>query len=74
MTDKLADAILGGRDVLPQSLFRSAVVSSASPLEITVGGQSGIPASRLASYTATLSDLVRVEETEAGYLIHGKIA
>lgn len=74
MTDKLADAILGDRDVTPGSAFRTAVVSSASPLEITVGGQSAIPASRLSSYTATLSDVVRVEETEAGYLIHGKIA
>lgn len=74
MTDKLAEAIIGPRDVQPASLFRTAVVSSTSPLEITVGGQAGIPASRLASYTAVNADTVRVEETEAGYLIHGKIA
>lgn len=74
MSDKLADAILGDRDVLPRSRFRTATVSSTSPLEITVGGQAGIPASRLAAYTATNGDTVRVEETEAGYLIHGKIA
>lgn len=74
MTDRLADAILGPGDVLPASTWRTVTVSSTSPLEITVGGQAGIPASTLAHYTPVNGHTVRVEETEAGYLIHGRIA
>lgn len=73
MRDAIAQALLP-RDVADHAVFRTAVVSSTSPLQIDIAGATAIDASRLAHYTATIGDTVRVEQTGDNYLIHGKIA
>lgn len=54
--------------------WRDAVVDGTSPLTITIGGATGIPAVRLAHYTPTIGDKVSVRQTEGRLLVEGKYA
>ena len=53
--------------------IRVGTVTSTSPLEVALGGQSGLSSARLSSYTATLNDQVLILQSEPDLIILGKI-
>jgi hypothetical protein len=56
-----------------RSPIRVGTVTSTSPLEVALGGQSGLSSARRSSYTATLSDQVLILQSEPDLIILGKI-
>lgn len=72
MRDPLADVLLAA-DTDDEARFRVATVSGTSPLEVAMGGETGLSASRLSSYTPTLNDRVLVLQGESDLTILGKL-
>lgn len=72
MRDDLADAVRQIVASLPR-LVRVGTVTSTSPLEVNLAGQTGLSASRNSNYTPTLSDTVLVLQTETDLIIICKI-
>lgn len=73
MKDYLADALLAA-DAADSLTLRIGTVTGTSPLEVNVGGQAGLTASRLSSYSSPgTADLVAVIQTKTDLLILGKI-
>ena len=56
-----------------RSPIRVGTVTSTSPLEVSLGGQSDLSSARLSSYTATLNDQVLILQSEPDLIILGKI-
>jgi hypothetical protein len=54
VNDALA-SVFFPQDMDVEARIRQAVVSSTSPVEVTLGGQSGIPAATCHRYTASVS-------------------
>ncbi len=72
MKDALANVLLGeDSDVQPR--VRQATVSGTSPTEVTLGGQSGIPAATCAGYTPNVSDVVLVIQLGTDLIIIDQI-
>lgn len=72
MKDPLADAFFG-RDNDPAARIRQAVVSGTSPTEVTLAGQSGIPAATCSGYSPVVSDVVLVIQLETDLIIIDKV-
>ena len=73
MRDYLADVLLP-EDSNDSLKLRVGTVTSTSPLEVSVGGQTGLTASRLSAYSAPgTADLVAILQTKTDLLILGKI-
>lgn len=73
MRSPLADALRGYRDVVLPTRARVGVVTSTSPLEVSLAGQSGLSAARINGYTPVLSDTVLVLQLEPDLIILGLI-
>lgn len=50
-----------------------AIIDNLAPLTITIRGQSGVPASRLSTYTPVVGHRVLVTQDGASYLVHARI-
>ncbi len=72
MNDALATVLLAG-DSDAQARVRQATVSGTSPVEVTLGGQSGIPAAYCANYTPNTNDDVLVIQLGTDLIIIDQI-
>jgi hypothetical protein len=72
VNDALADVFFQ-RDNDAPARIRQAVVSGTTPTEVTLGGQSGIPAATCANYTPVVNDVVLVIQLEVDLIIIDKI-
>ncbi len=72
MKDALANVLLSG-DTDTTLRGRQAVVSGTTPTEVTLGGQSGIPAASCANYTPVVNDVVFVVQLGPDLLIIDQI-
>lgn len=66
--DALSAVLLSG-DAEDTVRFRVALVTSSSPLEITMGGQGGLSASRCAAYSPSFGDRVLVLQSNTDLVI-----
>jgi hypothetical protein len=71
--DPIVDAIRDLLAKIPTDRHRVGKITSTSPLEVSLGGATGLSASRLASYTPTLGDLVLILQTDTDLVIKGKL-
>ena len=72
MSNPLADAIRG-RDVTIPTHARVGVVTSASPLEVSLAGGTGLSAARINGYTPSIGDTVLILQLEPDLIILGLI-
>jgi hypothetical protein len=53
--------------------LRQGTVSGTSPLEVTIGEQSGLSAQYFASYTPVIDDVVAIIQTKTDLLVLGTV-
>jgi len=73
MRTPLSDAILGAGNGGNPTRARVGTVSSTSPVEVTLAGQSGLSAATLSGYTPVVNDTVLILQLEPDLIILGKI-
>jgi hypothetical protein len=72
MSDPLASA-LQPSDSDDTWTPRTGVVTSTSPLQVSLGGATALDANRLTSYTPTVSDVVLIAATKSLLIILGQL-
>lgn len=72
MSDPLADVLLPS-DKAEAAAFRVGTISDDSPVEVDIGGATGLNASYLNTYTPVIGHNVLVLQTDTDLIIFGRI-
>lgn len=72
MRNPLAQELLP-TDRVDKQTFRKGIVTSTSPVEVSLGGQTGLPANYAAGYTPVVDDVVIVLQTDTDLCIFDQI-